>query len=246
MTEKDRQDNQTLLDFWDKAFALSEEDKAEAASWDPESWKELAPVEKLFRAAASLGQKKKVLDYGCGNGWAAIIAAKSGCPNVTAADAAPGAVRAAQFTASLCGLADQIKIHAVSPDWLKNIPAETYDGFICSNVLDVIPPETAEEILREAARIVTDDASVIIGLNYWLSPDTAAARGLELQDGSRLYVDGVLRLVSRTDEEWIKIFSPFFIVERLEYFAWPGEETETRRLFRLKKYSKDDTEGGIR
>jgi len=48
-------------------------------------------------------------------------------------------------------------------------------------------------------------------------------------------VDGVLRLVSRTDEEWAAIFSPYYTVERLEHFAWPGEAKETRRLFCLRK-----------
>ena len=121
------------------------------------------------------------------------------------------------------------------PEWLKTVPADTYDGIICSNVLDVVPPETAAEILRELARISTDDASVIIGLNFYLSPEAAAQRNMNLADGNRLYVDGVLRLVSRSDDEWKKEFKSFFSVERLEHFAWPGEEKEIRRLFYLKK-----------
>ena len=47
-------------------------------------------------------------------------------------------------------------------------------------------------------------------------------------------MDGVLRLVSRTDEEWARLFSPLFEVESLEHFAWPGEKEERRRLFRLR------------
>ena len=68
-----------------------------------------------------------------------------------------------------------------------------------------------------------------------LSPEAAAAKGLALADGRRLYVEGVLRLVSRTDEEWAEVFSPWYTVEGLEHFAWPGEARETRRLFRLRK-----------
>ena len=71
--------------------------------------------------------------------------------------------------------------------------------------------------------------------NFHLTPDAAAARGLELVDGTRLYVDGVLRLVSRSDEEWAELFSPWYAVERLTHFAWPGETVETRRLFYLRK-----------
>ena len=239
MTKKTIQENQTLIAFWDKAFALSEEDQKQMLTGGGSDWKEIAPSKKLFQAACTLGKKKKVLDYGCGSAWAAIIAAKSGCADVTAADAAPGAVQAARLYAARYGVAD--RVHAVCSDsnWLQSVPDGTFDGLICSNVLDVVPPETAEEILRELARALTRDGTVIVGLNYYLSPEAAAARNMDLADGNRLYIDGVLRLVSRTDEEWARIFSPWFTVEKLEHFAWPGEAKETRRLFWLRKREDD-------
>ena len=123
----------------------------------------------------------------------------------------------------------------IGADWLQGVPDGAYDGVFCSNVLDVVPPETAEGILKELARTAAGDASVIIGLNFWLDPEKAKARGQELVNGNMLYVDGVLRLVTRTDEEWEGIFAPYFTVEKLEHFAWPGEPAETRRLFFLRK-----------
>ncbi len=228
------QDNRKLIGFWNQAFALSEEEKPQILNLQ-EDWKALAPSEKLFQAAASLGRRKKVLDFGCGTAWAAIITAKSGCPDVTAADAAPAALQAAGLYAARYGVPDRIRFEHAGDGWLQGIPAETYDGVFCSNVLDVIPPETAEELLREFARILAPDGILIVGLNYYLSPEAAAARGTELAEGRRLYVDGVLRLVSRTDGEWAQIFSSRFIPEEPEHFAWPGEEKETRRLFRMRK-----------
>ena len=229
------QDNKALIEFWDQALSLPEGETNDEQSNDPEEWKELAPSQKLFEAASSLGSKKKVLDYGCGNAWAGIIAAKSGCADVTAVDVSAGPVRTAGYYAKYFGVAESVRIQCVEPDWLQNIPDKTYDGFICSNVLDVVPSETAEAILRESARIVTEDATVIIGMNYYMSPETCASRGIELTDGNKLYVDGILRLVSRSDEEWKSIFAPYYTVERLEYFAWPGEQAETRRLFYLRR-----------
>ena len=225
-------ENQTLIDFWDKAFSMSVQGQKDL---EENSWKEMAPSEKLYLAACSLGQKKKVLDYGCGTGWAGIIAAKNGCPDVTAADVAEGAVNAAEHFASFFQVKEQVHTKNIGLDWLKSVPEKTYDGFICSNVLDVVPPETAEEIIRESARIVTADASVIIGMNYYLSPERAKEKGIELKDGMKVYMNGVLRLVSRTDEEWSDLFSPYYFVEKLEHFAWPGEAKETRRLFYLKR-----------
>lgn len=233
--EKNNEDNRALIDFWNRAFTLSEEEKKKESSAEADEWKELAPSEKLFLAACSLGRRKKVLDYGCGSAWASIIAAKSGCDDVTAVDVAPEAACSARFYAAVYGVENQVRACCIAPSWLQTVPSDTYDGLICSNVLDVVPPETAEEILREISRIVTGYAAVIIGMNYWLSPEAAAAKGMELQDGNRLYIDGILRLVSRTDEEWAALFSPCFTMDRLEYFAWPGEKTEARRLFYLRK-----------
>ncbi|MBO4677219.1 MAG: class I SAM-dependent methyltransferase [Oscillospiraceae bacterium] len=235
MTADTAREEEILIDFWSKALAPSPEDQAAETLPGLGDWKELAPAEKLFRAAASLGQRKKVLDYGCGSAWAGIIAAKSGCPDVTAVDPASGAAEAARVHAALFGAEDRLKAVSIPKDWLSAVPDGTYDGFFCSNVLDVIPPERAETILRESARICTRDAAVIIGLNFHLTPEAAAQRSMELKDGNRLYVDGVLRLVSRSDEEWADLFSPWYTVERLEHFAWPGEKTETRRLFTLRK-----------
>ena len=235
MTERAAQESQTLISFWDKAFAMSEEEQKQMLEGDVEDWKEMAPSEKLFRAACALGQRKRVLDYGCGNAWASVSAAKSGCADVTAVDAAPGAVQAAKLFAERYGVSDRVNTECVSLDWLQGIPAGTYDGLICSNVLDVVPPETAEVILQGLARVTVRDGLMIVGLNYYLSPEVAIAKGLELVDGNRLYVDGVLRLVSRTDEEWANTFSPWYTVEKLDHFAWPGEAKETRRLFWLRK-----------
>ncbi len=229
-------DNEKLIEFWSSAFELSEEEKEEQKKADAESWKELAPSQKLFSAAQSLGCRSRVLDYGCGNAWAGIVAAKSGCHDVTAVDPAKGAIETARFCAGLYGTEEQITFHCAGLDWLLSVPSDEFDGVICSNVLDVVPEETAEKIIAELARIAAPGASVIIGLNFYLSPDEAKERERTLENGKMLYIDGVLRLVSRNDEEWKELFSRFFTVEKLEHFAWEGESVERRRLFYLKKF----------
>ena len=235
MNEQTMHDNQTLVSFWNNAFALSEADKEGARQEGIGPWEALAPSEKLLKAVCALGGRQKVLDFGCGNGCAAIAAARSGCENVTAADPAPNAADMARFLAELTDTADRVHPVCIDGDWLKTVPSETYDGLILSNVLDTVPSETAEEIIREAARVATENAEVLVGLNYWLSPQAAAEKDMELTGGRYLYLDGVLRLVSRTDAEWEAIFAPYFTVESLTHFAWQGEDEEKRRLFRLKK-----------
>ena len=75
----------------------------------------------------------------------------------------------------------------------------------------------------------------MIGMNYYLSPEAASAKGMDLTAGKLLYINNVLRLVSRSDGEWEQIFSPWYRVDKLEHFAWPHEESETRRLFYLRR-----------
>ena len=239
MCEQTKHDNQSLVTFWDGFFALSQAEKEEARQVGVGPWEALAPAEKLLNAVCTLGRKQKVLDLGCGNGWAAIAAAKSGCPDVTAADPAPNAVDAAAFLTELFGVKEQVHPICCAGDWLKTVLTGAYDGFFCGNVLDVVPQETAAEIIREAARIVTPDAAVLIALNAYLTPEAAAEKGIELTADRTVYLEGVLRLVSRADAEWAALFAPYFTVESLTYFAWPGETEEKRRLFRLHKRQAD-------
>lgn len=229
------EDDRKLVAFWSEALSLSEADREEALREGMPDAAELAPCEKLAAAAVSLGRCGRVLDYGCGNGWAAILAARNGCSGVTAADAAPGALETARFFAERYGMADRIRFCRATEGWLERRPAASYDALFCSNVLDVIPPETAGRILSGLARVLPAGGRAVVGLNYYLSPEDAEARGLSLTEDRKLYVDGVLRLVSRTDGEWEELFSPWFRTDRLEHFAWPGEETERRRLFFLTR-----------
>lgn len=229
------EEGKKLIDFWSESLLLSEENKKELENNVQDNLISLAPSEKLYLAAKSLSNCKRVLDYGCGNAWASIIAIKNGCNNVIAVDAAKGALETAKFYSSLYKLGNKINFELVTDDWFQNVPNDYYDGIFCSNVLDVVPDEVSKSVVKGFANTAKKDANIIIGLNFYLSVDMAEKRGLELIDGNKLYINDVLRLVSRSDEEWKSIFSQYFDIIKLEHFAWPGEKNETRRLFYLKK-----------
>ena len=57
---------------------------------------------------------------------------------------------------------------------------------------------------------------------------------MDVREDKYLFMDNVLRLLSLKDEEWIDLFTPYFEIVKLDYFAWPNEEQE-RRLFYLRK-----------
>ena len=225
--------NQELKRFWNMSIALTPEQKEEMKQYKDMDAKELVPSPKLFEASKLLGKCKKVLDYGCGTAWAAIVANKYGCKDVTAVDLGEDIIDSANYYADLCDA--KINSFAIDPDWLVGVNKETYDGIVCSNVLDVVPLETAKEIIERLARVATKDALIIIGLNFYMPPEVAAQRGMSLQEGKYLFVDNVLRLLSLSDDEWKDLLTPYFDIQKLEYFAWPGEQKETRRLFILRK-----------
>lgn len=237
MNENVRKDYEEAKQFWNTAFSLNEEEKKEAeGNVDKENAiEQLAPSEKLYHAVKSLGEKKKVLDYGCGKGWAALIAAKSGCTDVTAVDVSEKAVEAVKHYVKVYGVEDYVWTQHIFEEWLAQVPSDTYDGIVCSNVLDVIPEEVAEHIIENFARIAKEDALVIIGMNYYMEPKDNPDKKMTVKDGKRVYVDGILRLVPRTDEAWIESFKKYFVLEKLEHFAWPGENEERRRLFYLRR-----------
>ena len=54
-------------------------------------------------------------------------------------------------------------------------------------------------------------------------------------NGTQIYIDGILRLNSLTDEEWTGIFKKHYKKVEIRYFAWPGEAKEMRRIFILSK-----------
>lgn len=237
MNETMKEAYKNSVDFWNKNFYISDEDMAGAEGQvaGEDEWKELAPSQKLADAIAGLKGCENVLDYGCGYGWASITAAKTGSKKITAVDVIDNGKRSTDFYAKAYGVADRIESKVVSVNWLSEEPAETYDGIICSNVVDVVPMDIARDIVKNLSRVAKKGAKIVIGLNHYAKPVADPEKGIAIEEGKYLFVNGVLRMMCLTDEEWTALLSEYFTVEKLDHFAWPGEKEEHRRLFFLKK-----------
>lgn len=221
--------------FWNQTLLLDDETKQAIDSSDKETeWKDIG-IPKLFDASQTLTSRKKVLDYGCGAGSLALAIAKGGCLDVTAVDVAKNAADFTQYMVDAYGVSNSIKVLHIEDTWLAEHEGNTYDGIICSNVVDVLPPEVSLDIIKNLARVATKDGSVIISMNFYREPKSNPDRGIEIRNGNCMFVNDILRLVLRTDEEWTEIFKDYFEVEKIVHFGWPGEETEDRRIFFLKK-----------
>lgn len=225
------------LKFWNSAFKLDEDTKKQyQQELDPTKWKEIVSSEKLADILIKeLSGRKHVLDYGCGEGWAGIALNKSGCSDVTAVDVVENAIKMAEFLKTLFKIESGLQFKCVSDKWLESVKEGSFDGIFCSNVIDVLPADVAESILLNLSKAASDGAKVLISMNYYAKPVSRPERGIEIRGGNEMYVNGILRMVTRTDEEWTKILGKYFTVEKIEYFAWAGETEEKRRVFILKK-----------
>lgn len=232
-----------LVEFWDEAFKMSKDDKRELLSQinPDEDYKTLAPSQKQFDCLTSFNGFQHVLDYGCGSGWASIIMAKSGTKKIAAVDVSKNSIEMTNCYAKAFQIEDIVDEIFINENWLKQQKSGSFDGFFCSNVIDVVPLDMAEEIIKESARVVKKDARVVFSLNFYIEPKLMLERGA-ITEGPHVYLNGVLRLTSLKDEEWLEIFKKYYELVSLDYFAWPGEQKETRRLFTLKPLKENDNE----
>ncbi len=221
------------LDFWNDWLG-QEEENDENLNLDT-AWYEIGS-KVLAEAAAELATQKQVLDYGCGSGWASVIMVKRGCPHVTAVDVSENGVKAAIQYAETFHVKEQITFLPITTQWLKQQQPDSYDGFFCSNVLDVVPTPVCEAIIKSAANVCKKGAKVIIGLNPYFEQELIEKKGFEEREKNHLFYKDILRIVNHSDEEWTTILGTYFKVVELRHFHWDGEpDTVNRRIFVLEK-----------
>ena len=231
MNNEIKTDYKNSLEFLDSAY---EKESHENNLENNKNWKELAPSEKFIEALSIFSECKNVLDYGCGQGWGSVIMAKLGCKKITSVDLVKNAINSTSKNIKFYDVGKNIETSLITTDWLQKEATNKYDGFFCSNVIDVVPEEIASNILKEASRVVKPGSNLIISLNFYLDTNKPSSSPFEIKNNNYIYREGILRMVTRKDEEWSSIFSEYFNVENLVHFSWPGEAAETRRLFYLK------------
>lgn len=223
-----------LLNFWNKSFVLNDEDKKELENINPDDYKSIAPNMKLVDALRLFSGCENVLDYGAGNGWASIIMAKCGAKHIKSVDVAPNFKNVVEVYSKAFNVYDKLDIECVDYNYLNNVNDDTFDGFFVSNVVDVIPYDMAVDIIKNASRITKPGSTIIFSMNYYIDTKLLNVPGYVVE-GSHIFIDGILRLNSLSDDEWKNIFSKYFKNIKLSYFSWPGEDKEKRRLFIMKK-----------
>lgn len=231
-----RQEYDEALKFWDSGYEMTDEKKAEQEQkWTPESdAMDLAYSKQLASIIRDeLKNQTHVLDYGCGRGWAGMLLRQAGCKSVLGVDVSPRAAESARYLAALLGITEGYDAQAIEENWLSSVPDDTFDGAVTVNVLDVIPPHVTEGILSELRRVTAPGAKIVIAMNYYMEPRNNPEKNTVIRYGNHVFLNGILRMVTRTDEEWQDIFSRYFRVDTLRHYAWNTEENARRRVFTL-------------
>lgn len=232
MNDELKKDYEKSIDFWNEALVFSSEELEGEINQD-EDYKEIGSKQLFLMMEEAVKGMSNVLDYGCGNGWLDVIMTKNGVRKIKAVDVAPKAVESAKLYAKAFESDTLIDYEAVSVDWLSKKQEGSFDNAVCCNVLDVIPMEVSESIVMNLSKAVKKGGTVLITLNPFFGPEVTGREGMDYKE-PYLYMNGVLRVNNHPDEEWTKLFSKYFEVEKLSFFKWDAEATEKRRFYVLK------------
>jgi len=112
-------------------------------------------MERLARACRG----RRVLDYCCGDGQNALIAAAHGATEVVGIDISPVSVMEANQQARDRGLADRVRFEVMDAEAMT-FPAGRFDVIVVAGVLHHLDLDAA---YRELARVLADDGEVICG-----------------------------------------------------------------------------------
>ena len=197
---------------------------------------EILKVEPTFDACLELFAKHSpnILDFGCGTGDILFQCADFGYLSYgLGVDRSEVGIT---FAKQMANLNHYRKLDFVLDDesYLSQLDDELFDGIILSNVLDVIPKETADQIMLQLKRILKNGGLLFIKINPYISNEELGFYEFTHLRDNLFVKDGFLRLRRMTTHKWQKEFERDFIIERYLEFPYPWQEG-MNRLFLLQK-----------
>jgi len=206
-----KKENAKLIEFWDQMFKDREPMAIEKSDFDEN--------DKLVGYLKDLGnQSETIMDIGTGSGYALFaIAMLSEKPKkLYGIDTSSSSILLAQETALKSGLKD-IQFEQKNAEDLKEISPLSYDLIICSNTLDVIPYETSKAIIQEIKRILKKGGILLLKINFYLNQELIERLKMEEIDNNTYTMNGIIRGMNLTNEDWIKRLAGFSLIKTDEY-----------------------------
>lgn len=159
-----------------------------------------------------------VLDFGCGSGYAILTARLLGSrmQKGLAFDPSKVAIETLNKTLELSKI-EGIETLVASHEDLSSYQDSTFDGVLCSNVLDVVPLDTSTAMIEEIDRLLKPGGLLMLKLNFLLTEDIITRTKAEEIAPNTYTINGVLRSYNLSTEDWIKRFKNFKVLKQATY-----------------------------
>lgn len=206
-----KEENDKLIEFWNNGY---KEYKPQAFS------KEMFNVENtLDEYTVFIGDNAKtVLNYGCGFDFLLFEALYLGktIKKGLGIDTSDNVIN---YNKGVCELSNINNLEFVKGgiEVLNKIEDNSYEGILVSNVLDVIPEKTSDEIIKELKRILKSGGYFLLKVNFYLTKELIErTKAVEVEPNSYA-INGVFRSYNLSTEDWIKKFDGFDCLKTDEY-----------------------------
>lgn len=219
--------NEDLINFWNKEFEslkAPEIIKSKELSKNP-----------LYESFKYMGDhSESVLDFGCGSGFGIFTTYLHGhkIKYGLGIDTSKAAIDYCKETARLSNM-ESLSFLNENHLYLNNLEGKSFDGIICSNVLDVVPFETSSEMIKAMDRVLKDKGLLLIKLNFFLTDSMINKNEMKEVDKDTYTLNGILRGVNLTTDEWIQRFRNYEVLKIDSYQRL--EKGPKDRIIFLKK-----------
>jgi len=172
-----------------------------------------------------------VLDFGCGNGTALFLCNKYGTDTHIGIDLSSQAINRAVEKSKLIENGD-FRFLCGGIEVLGNIPDESVDSAILSNIIDNLYPDDAIVVLEEIKRILKKNGKLLVKLNPFITDEQVKEYGIKRISGN-LLDDGML-LWNNTNEEWENILETRYSINRYTEVYYEKHD-QINRMYLLNK-----------
>lgn len=166
---------------------------------------------------------ENVIDIGCGDGICLMEIALigEGIKSGLGIDSSINAIKTAKEIVNLSKI-DSIRFEVGDETALSKIKSQSYDGIFCSNFLDVIPANIGDKVIKEMKRIIKSKGYILLKFNFFLTPLLIEKLKMVEIEKNTYSMNGVIRAVNRSTEEWISLFEGFKVLKIDEFERVPS------------------------
>ncbi|MGS0972386.1 MAG: class I SAM-dependent methyltransferase [Candidatus Izemoplasmataceae bacterium] len=203
--------NTELIEFWNDFFK-----EHKPMTLDKKDMKVEHELDQYIKDVGDYAST--ILDLGTGSGYCILTAALLGSKMThgLAIDPSLKAIETLNETlknSNINTIETKVGTHVI----LDSYEDGSFDGVLSSNVLDVVPYETSEQMIEEIKRLLKPKGLLMLKLNFYLTEDMIKRTKAVRMAHNTYAINGVLRSHNLTTEEWVRRFNGFRLLKSATY-----------------------------